>query len=507
MKAFAGVGLAAVWIIALAAAGCGDVGTMADRYRAEKLLWSAQRAEQQARLGARPDSIALLKLRQGYLNVRASVKLPEAPPREGSSAVQFRELFRTLATAELQGARLALEARRPDLALESATWISGHAGADTAAARQADFLMVGAYRTTGRYDDAVAKIHEILAKYPPVQPAQPNAEDPILSLPNASIEIRRQLGDEEGVKKEQAAAVAYYRGVLERAEPPTMEARVRAKYVRALLESGDSKTALSEAQKLEDQVKANAQLQSLLPDVQYVNAKVHAVTDKSHSVAISMLEKVATEHPTANVAGTALFEAAVLLEDEKQFELAKLRYKQAAANYPRDLDVAPISLFRQAMLEDRTGNWDAAKAILESLPLKYPGTKAAAEAPIAIVQRYARVGDDAAAKNALQKAVDSYRRLIAQDSTGAAAATYRWDILKCQLALKNWEGVYAAVDDLVANHPGYPFTAQALLEGAKVARAQNLKDRAASYLARFLQDFPNSPAAEKARADLKELGG
>ncbi|HEX7077677.1 MAG TPA: tetratricopeptide repeat protein [Candidatus Eisenbacteria bacterium] len=507
MRAMAGVGLAALLTAALAAAGCGGVGTMATRYSAEKRYWNAQRDEQKARLAARPDSTTLLRLREGYRGVRSSVSLPPQPAASGPAAIEYRGLFRTLANAEMQAARLALEARRPDLALEDAQWILGHAGTDTTAARQADFIVVGCYRTVGRYDDAIAAIHEMLKKYPPQPAEKPGGEDAILSLPNAPVEIRRQLGDADGMKREEAAAVEYYRGLLQRPQPLELEARIRARYVRALLAQGDAPASLREAQALEDLVGRHAELKSFEPDVHYVNAKVHAVTDKDHTAAISLLERVATDYPTANVAGPALFESAALLEDQKKFDLAKQRYKDAAARYPGNLDVAPVSLYRQAMLEDRTGNWPIAKAILEALPLKYPGTQASAEAPLAIAQRYARVGDRAAMNVALQKAVEVYRTLAARDSSGAAGAVYRWNILKCQLNLQDWQGALQAVDELVAHNPGHPFTAQALLEGAKVAQAQKLVDRAAGYLQRFLQDYPNSPAAAKVREDLKGLGG
>ncbi|MGE5176488.1 MAG: tetratricopeptide repeat protein, partial [Hyphomicrobiales bacterium] len=506
MKAGAGirVALAAALAVTLAAVGCGDLGIMAERYRVEKRLWEAQRAEDQARLaGMRPDSVTILGLRQKYVDVRASAKLPEHPPTTGPSAEHYRDLFRTVATAELQAARLGLAARRADLALQSADWISQHAGADSAVARQADFLMVGAYRRAGRYDDAIAKIHEILAKYPPVQPAKQNSEDIVLSLPSAAIDIRRTLGDEDGVKKEQAAAIAYYAGLLEHPQPPEQEARIRARYVRVLLDTGDSKTALAESQKLRDQVEGDPSLAFLKPDVEYVDAKVHMLSDKDHTLAISLLQKVAENYPKSSVAGMALFEAATMLEEQKKLDLARQQYKDAAALYPRNVDVAPISLYRQAILEDRAGNWDIAKSILESIPVRYPGTKASAEAPIAIVQRYARVGDKAAVTTALQKAIDTYRGMISQDSTGAAAGVYRWDIFQCQKSLHDWEGAMATVDQLVANHPGQAFTGQALLEGAKIAQANNFKDRAAGFLQQYLEEFPDSPAAAKVREDLK----
>jgi hypothetical protein len=58
---------------------------------------------------------------------------------------------------------------------------------------------------------------------------------------------------------------------------------------------------------------------------------------------------------------------------------------------------------------------------------------------------------------------------------------------------------------MVANNPRHPYTAQALLEGSKVAAANRQKDRAAGYLQQYLENFPNSPLAAQVRAQKEKL--
>jgi outer membrane protein assembly factor BamD (BamD/ComL family) len=173
--------------------------------------------------------------------------------------------------------------------------------------------------------------------------------------------------------------------------------------------------------------------------------------------------------------------------------------------YPRNLDVAPAALFREAMLEEQTGAWGQAKATLESIPVKYPRTQAAVEAPITIAMRYAARGDQPAAMTALARAITVYENMIAADSTSAFAPLCRYNIIRGHLVLKEWDKALAAVDDMAAHHPRNPYTAQALLDGARVAAANRQRDRAAGYLQQFMENFPNSPALAQVREQKEAL--
>ncbi len=200
-----------------------------------------------------------------------------------------------------------------------------------------------------------------------------------------------------------------------------------------------------------------------------------------------------------------LLDAAVFLEDAKRLPDALARYREVVARYPGDEELAPIALFREAMLEERTGDWDRAKSTLESLPVKYPRSQAAVEAPFTIAMRYYARGDKDAAKVALGRAVATYTDMIAKDSTSAYAPVCRYNILRAHLSLGEWDKALAAVDELALRNPRHPFTAQALLEGAKVANANHQRDRAAGYLQQYLEFFPDSPLAAQVRQQKNAL--
>jgi len=498
------------WLLLAAAclaAGCGLAERKAERYRVEQTAYAAHKAEREVRLmRTRPDSTALLKLRAEYARVRAV----STPPYIRGASVRDRsvgrDVLRLVAGAELQSARLAIEAGRPDIALESSRWLADHAEGDTLVARQSDFLAVGALRMMGRQNEAIERMRGMLTRYPPnPPPAGSSEEDAILTVPEMMAGVRRDQGDEAGAKRELDNGAAYLRGLLSEPRDPMLEAQIRSRLVRILLEQNQAAAAIEQVSALDRLVAANPPLRELQPELEYSRAKIRAMTDHDPGEGTAMLEQFAARYPKHPLASRALLDAAVFLEDAKRLPDALARYREVVARYPGDEELAPIALFREAMLEERTGDWDRAKSTLESLPVKYPRSQAAVEAPFTIAMRYYARGDKDAAKVALGRAVAIYTDMIAKDSTSAYAPVCRYNILRAHLSLGEWDKALAAVDELALRNPRHPFTAQALLEGAKVANANHQRDRAAGYLQQYLEFFPDSPLAAQVRQQKNAL--
>jgi TolA-binding protein len=492
---------------ALLVAGCGAADRAAERYRAEQMAYSAQRAEREVSLGGRnTDSTALLDLRRGYMRMREIGHPPYlsgSTPRERSLG---RDVLQLIASGEEQASRLALMARRPDLALENSRWIQEHAEGDLGVERQADFVAIGALRMSGRADEAVERLRGMLRRYEPAPPPRGTSlEDPILALPEMIVMIRREQGDEAAAAREIDAGLAYYEELLRRPREPMLESLIRARMVRSDLELKRGAAALEQVNALERLVAAHPELRPLEPEIRYSRAKIRAMTESDRSEAIVMLDRFAVDYPKHNLAPRAIFDAAVFLEDGKRYLDALARYRKVVAIYPRNEELAPVALFREAMLEERTGDWEQAKATLESVPVKYPRSQAAVEAPFAIAQRYYARGEKDAAKAALARAIVTYQQMISKDASSAFAAACRYNILRGQFSLGEWDKALTTIDDMVANNPRHPYTAQALLEGSKVAAANRQKDRAAGYLQQYLENFPNSPLAAQVRAQKEKL--
>lgn len=491
---------------ALVVSGCGDAGRLASRYRAEQMTYEADRAEREARLGqARPDSMTLLRLANNYAAIRQAIPPPYRKPGDIPGSAVAVSLLRAVGKAELNAVRLVLQAKRPDLALEHSDWLSEHSEGDTLTRRQADFAAVGALRAMGRNDDAIERMHLMLERYKLLEPKEGDQEDAMLSIPELMVNTRREQGDEEAAAKELDYSIAYYVKTLQEPNTPGLEAQLRSLLVRAYLEKGNTDGALAELASLDKLAASNPKFKAIEPEVRYSRARIQSRIDKSPDEAIRQLDRVASDYPTSRFAARALLESAVLNERNKRIEPALDRYRAVVRMYPADLGVAPVALFRIGMLEEQGGKWDDAKRTLESIPVKYPASKAAAEAPLTIAMRYAARKDKPAALSALSRAIVTYDELISRDSTSVFTTLFRWNKLRCQLPLGKWQDGLQTVDEMLVKDKGHPYTAQALIEAARIAKAHGQPDRGAVYLQRFLEDYPNSPVADRVRKEREEM--
>lgn len=495
----------APFLALLAVAGCGDLGPMAQRYRAEKALWEAQREEMRLRLaGERPDSASLARLREQYgsLKTRFPVPPPAAP---GTRAELARiDLIRILGNAELTGARLAMIARQPQEALDRARWVAATAGRDSFLSREAELRVVDALQALGRYDEAVGTMWSMVDRYPPVPPRTAQEEDPILKMPGLITLLHMQLGDSSAAREDRRKALSYYTRLLAGRPTPLLEAQIRTLAVETQLALGDRPGALETLAGFERIVRSAPELKEREAEVVYARGSVLSMPGGDPNAALATYDQVLKRFPDSPYAGRALLESGVVLERQEKLRDALARYRQALDRFPNDPDTGPIALFRSAMLKDQLGDWASAKQDLEALPVRFPKSRGAREAPLAIVSHYERSHEGAAMRSALLRAVDTYRGLIARDTTSLENAAIRWNITRCYAALDRPKDALATIDEMTVKDGRSPLTAVALRQGADLAAKTGDPARARAYLERFLLYFPDAPDAAKVRA---QLGG
>lgn len=488
--------------------GCGDAARRADRYRLQQGLWEAYRAEQAATLlVATPDSTTRLALRLKYIGAveGASAALRSTAMGRPRSAIE-RRLLQVISQGEIEAARLAHAAGRPELALERCRALVQLAEGDTSVTRRADILIAGSLRRMGRSEEAIDAMKAMMVRYPPRPPDSTGVEDFVLSLPIMVIDLRKELGDERGAAQELKAAEVYYQGLAHGGGlAPTLEAQVRSRWVHTLLEQKKMPEAMAGLDSLESLVTSVAEMSPMIPEVRYTRIKLRSMSEKDHSASIKALERLAFDFPASPVAPRALFDAAVLSERSNRAEEARQTYEAVADRYPQASELASMAILRQAMLEDRAGHWEKSKSLLESIPARFPRTPAGTQAPISVVEHYVRAGDKAGVQIALRKAADSYVRMIRSDSTSAGAAAVRWNLLRCYSELKEKDLALRVVDEMTWHHPKSILTARALIEGANVAESKGLKQLALSYLAKFLRDFPDAPQIPGIRDRIQRL--
>jgi tetratricopeptide (TPR) repeat protein len=489
--------------------GCGDVSNRALRYRAEQLLWHADLEESAVRLrDERPDSTTLLGLRAPYLDVGKKVTIPQVPPSASKEErAVATDVMRLVGDADLQAARLAVQANRPDLGIESMKRVQAMAGNDTLMLRRSDFFLVGTLRQYKRYEEAVVLMKTMLERYPPIPTQTTHEEDAILNIPEAIVRLYRDLNDSTRANEALNDAGTYFRGVLATPHPPILDAQVRARLIRVELEQGDWSAGLQDVGILRRLASASPALKDLEPEIRYAEAKLHMMhSGKANpDESLAMFNQVAKDFPKSPYAGRALMDAATLLELHNRLPEALNYYRQITASYDTQPDIAPPAFFRRAMLEDKLGDWERAKNLLEGIPVRYPETMAALEAPIAIANRYARVGQADAAKAAVKRAILTYQKLIERDTTSGYTPLYRWSIIRCQALLGDQAGVLRTVDEMVQKDMGHPIVEQALLQGARIAHQTKQDDRARAYLQNYLVNYPRGAMVPDVKRELAKL--
>ena len=499
--------IALALLLAVALAGCGEAAKRADAYRVQRGLWEAYRAGQTMEIaGAAPDTTTILALRQHFVDAveDAYPLLQRRPGGAKRSAAEVR-LLQIVSQGEIEAARLAHAAGRPELALERCKRLVAVADGDTSVTRRADIMIAGSLRRMGKHEDAIDAMKTMMVRYPPREPDSTGVEDFVLSLPIVIVDLRKDMGDDAAMARSLTEAERYYEGlVLGGGMTPALEAQVRSRLVHVLLEQRRMPEAFAGLDSLETIVTRTPSLARMIPEIRYTRFKLQGETGNVAET-IAGLERLAFIFPKSSVAPRALFDAAVLMERTNRFADAREAYARIPARYPHIPELASTSLLRQAMLEDRAGDWVKSKATLESVPANYPRTTAAAQAPLSIVEHYVRVKDRAGVDISLKKAVEQYERMVRSDSTAAGTARIRWNLLRCYLQMRDRNGVFRTVDGLADRHPKTPFAAEALLQGANYAETNNLKPVAVRFLGRYLQEFPEAPQAKLVRERVRKL--
>ena len=415
--------------------------------------------------------------------------------------------LRAVGLAEAAGVRLALESRRADLALEAAERLQTEGAADTATARQAAFMALAAYQGLRRYEDVVAQMKRIMATYPPLPAPPGEEEDPVLGLPAAIVSLRRTLGDEAAAARELRAGLGYYEGLLERPLTPSLEAQVRARILRANLELNQPGRALQEVNNLERLVTSTPSLRPMMAEISFAKGKIKAAIEADPSDGIAILERVAADYPKSPLAPRAILEVAAALERRGRNVDAMARYQDLLKRFPQSAESAPLALYRLGIVQEKLDDWPNAKRTFESLPIRYPRSTSAAEAPVAIIQHYLREGRRTVAQQYMGRAMGVYRELVKRDSTGEMAPLFRVKMFQLSVARGDSTGVYDVTDEMLRSDPKHHFTAQILLEAARAAKAYGHPGRAAAYLRRFQREFPKSPLAGQVQQELRRLEG
>jgi tetratricopeptide (TPR) repeat protein len=209
--------------------------------------------------------------------------------------------------------------------------------------------------------------------------------DETLKLPLTELqkaEVKLELGDILVLQEKFNNALIYYTQIQRNLKNSTISQEARFKVAKASYYKGDFKWAESQLKILKastSQLIANdaLELKLLITDNKYEDSlqtalKLYAKADllafqDRNDEAISLLNKILTEHKTEPIMAQALFKQAQLFEAKKQFENAEKNYSNILLNY-KDGILADNACFALAEIYvNQLAQPDKAKILYEQI--------------------------------------------------------------------------------------------------------------------------------------------
>jgi tetratricopeptide (TPR) repeat protein len=204
------------------------------------------------------------------------------------------------------------------------------------------------------------------------------------------------------------------------------------------------------------------------------------------------LTSLLDDYPDCELASQVLLALASNANRRGQVDEA-LGYLDRIVNEHRaDPQTASQSLLGRGRLLESNGRWQEALDTYRSIPIQFPVSEGALQAPLEIVLHYARAGDDEAAKAALSQAESDYQDFIVRYPPGSLTEIAREHLAQTLMLQDKFDPAIMELIKLGDALTGTPKGASSLLTAARIAcieladttRAIEILDHVAKIYAR-----------------------
>ncbi|MBM3317864.1 MAG: hypothetical protein FJY75_08415 [Candidatus Eisenbacteria bacterium] len=491
--------------LALLAASCGTDREAGRRHRAEREIWRADWEYQS--LSLRPEAVSeerwtdLAGRYESIAERYAGTPDPGTPGtiRADVQTIAARALF---AAARIHGA--LRDSNRVEILYEKMAGRFGHLP-DVAA----EVALVRGRIAEGRGDRlAAAELYESAADRVEPRAGVAGAAGVVLDLPLRAARMRAAEAGEGQREAAYRTARAYYR--RHAAGPPgdavQVDAQVRLAELAADL--GEWDEATSALHRLEAQLRGLDEPPRHPCEARFavygVQNRAGLSLDLTRQTLIGLLE----DYPDCPLAGQVLLALASNASRRGRVDEALQHLDRIAAEPRGDVEAGSQALLARARLLDRHGRWPEALESLRMLPIRFPLSTAALQAPLEIVLHHAREDDEEAARAALAQAERDYRDFLARYPPGPLALIAR-EHLAQTLALSGEHD--EALDEMVRlgeELSGSSKGASLLLAAARMAY-EDLADtaRAAAILERVGDAYGQTSVGRWATGEATRMRG
>ena len=479
---------ALIFFIAILAAGCAGDPDLSARFEAERAMWKAN--AEVKRLSIRPELVTEASWRNA---VEQFVSIPSRHPARGKNATS-EELRAIHAYALLAAARIYGSLGDSVAMLDTYARIETEYKDLPMVSGQVAFARGRVAETRGDWNGALTAYADVLSRVAP-RSGDPGVAGAVLELPLRMSRIKVVSARDSSMAFRQQVyrdAERTYQDLIDKADTLTaLDARAYMAEVAA--DQGDWTRA---ARYLSDLETALAGMKPAPKDpasARYSLAQLQLRSKESPETFQATLRSLITKYPESPFAVQSRISLAYSLAQTGKVEeaLQSLEAVGKAENAPEDL--AGQALLLKAQILDRSGRWTEAQQILHALPVDHPLTEAALLAPVEIVRHYERLGDEAAAASALEKAEAAYRDFLVRYPTGPVSVMAQEKLARTLASQKRYDLAVAEFVRLGEALGPQPAGAQYLVAAAQLA-VRELGDttRAAEILDRTAVLNPNN---------------
>lgn len=489
----------------LVATGCDDGGT-GRRYRAERDFRKAQRALQ--KLDVNPDLVGkndLLALADRFnaVGVRYIGAVPEGDTTSTSSTDEA--IARIAARAKLVAAQLYL--RGGDT--ESAKQVSLAVRDEMAWAPPAAMLgQVGYIDALRREDDDVATVAELwrlAEEYPAASEDGAEVNNPVINAPMGVVRSVGQRGGNMDAAIERA--LAYYSRVRER-WPGRTPALLSDLHRSSLYDiRGDWQRSADVLEGVLDGYPETVLAPAEAARIAYTLGQLLASNRRDVPRAVQAFARARAAAPGSPPAWDATLALAEYHGSKGEFQTAADLCEEVVEGNTDDRQRAAEAKFREAQYLERAGRWDAARIAVGELETAYPNTSQAQRAPFFVAAHYREVGENEIADSVLRRAEEQFREKIREANNADEAAAWYEPLFNTLTGREEWAVAVQEMETFVEIYPEHSAVPDVLTTAARIA-AEKLHDKAkaVALLQRVEDGYPQTPAAERAQAMMRELG-
>lgn len=464
--------------------GCTDNPALRLRYEAEKKLFEAEKALNQARVNPREISPELLEAAaQKYaeaveymFNAIDSITPPDSP-------VEYRELQQLAFQAGNQLNGLLYSRRQWDESIDVLNRLLVHSELGPEELMVTRINLGRTLQASGKWDSALTMYTVALEDFYPPQDSRGNIIGPLFNLPAHIFGVARRVGDSVEAAYHLERAVVYYSDLSEQAADSQLRVSSCVALAGLYRETGQWEKEIAQLEKLAGlDSAASIMFRGRIADIYGLQ---HRDFDRAIALYDSLLSRL---EPTDTVYyPDLLLRKALTRIEQKQYAEARnilVDLKQDHIRFYGRTPEAQLALARTFELENR---WDRAEVEYNALIEGYRGSEEAMRALLHIAGRYEHIGRKDQAERWYQQAREYFGQVARYSQGGIVEARALRYQAELEETLGNWSEAAGTLEGLYRKYSRHEIGRRALLQAAAIRRVQLEEPQVADSLLAVLK--------------------